>query len=386
MLIPYNTDAPIYHFPFVTIGLIVVNAAVLVACANASDPNDVEPWLLQFGDGLHPAQWVSNNFMHAGLMHLIGNMFFLWGFGLVVEGKLGWWRFLLVYLAIGIVYSIIIQTAMLNADGGGALGASGAIFGLMVISLIWAPKNEMSCFLFILLRPQLVEVPITVFAAVYLIWQGLIAWLTGFSMSSAMLHLTGAAVGAVVGVVLLKLELVDCEGWDLLAVWGGRERSRLDEEKTPPPARENPPPLPSLPTDHATFLAAALKNRLATGDAAGAAQFYKKQRDEHPEWQLDETQLMELIKSLHKQQLWSASVRPMSDFVRQFPDNSIRVQLKLAQILLDAEHRPAKALKVLRGIDSTKLGLELHPIHKKLVERAEKMQAEGELDFADTDN
>ncbi len=383
MLIPYNTDAPIYHFPFVTIGLIVVDAAVLVACAQA-DPHDVKQWMLQFGHGFHPLQWISNNFMHAGVLHLVGNMFFLWGFGLVVEGKLGWWRFLLLYLTIGAIYSVIIQTSMLGATEGGALGASGAIFGLMVISLIWAPKNEMSCFLWILFRPQLVEVPITVFAAVYLIWQGLIAWLTGFSMSSAMLHLTGAGVGAVFGVVLLKLELVDCEGWDLFAIWGGRERSRLDERKEP--AAANSPPLRSIPADHATFLATALKNRLTTGDAAGAAEFYQKQRDEHSDWQLDEIQLMELIKSLHKQQLWSASVRPMSDFVRQFPDNSIRVQLKLAQILLDADRRPAKALKVLRAIDPTKLGLELHPIQQKLVDRAEKMQAEGELDFADTED
>src|SRR6266566_4216395 len=95
VLIPYNTDAPIYHFPFVTVGLIVVNAAVLVACAKADD-QVVEGWMLQFGQGLHPLQWISNNFMHAGVMHLIGNMFFLWGFGLVVEGKLGWWRFLLL--------------------------------------------------------------------------------------------------------------------------------------------------------------------------------------------------------------------------------------------------------------------------------------------------
>ncbi len=57
-------------------------------------------------------------------MHLVGNMFFLWGFGLVVEGKLGWWRFLLLYLTIGAIYSVIIQTSMLGATEGGALGAS----------------------------------------------------------------------------------------------------------------------------------------------------------------------------------------------------------------------------------------------------------------------
>ncbi|HEV3416610.1 MAG TPA: rhomboid family intramembrane serine protease, partial [Pirellulales bacterium] len=92
MLIPYNTDAPLYHFPFVTIGLIAVNAIVLVVTMQA-DPSAVKPWELQFGHGLQPGQWVSNNFLHSDIVHLLGNMFFLWGFGLVVEGKLGWWRF-----------------------------------------------------------------------------------------------------------------------------------------------------------------------------------------------------------------------------------------------------------------------------------------------------
>ncbi len=60
-------------------------------------------WGLTHGEGLHPVQWVTNNFLHGRIFHLVGNMIFLWGFGLVVEGKLGWWRFLLVYMGIGIL-------------------------------------------------------------------------------------------------------------------------------------------------------------------------------------------------------------------------------------------------------------------------------------------
>src|SRR5437879_9699033 len=99
MIIPWNTDAPIYHFPWATLGLIGVNTAVLgVLIASAPDIEWIEPYLLTYGDGLHPVQWVTSAFIHAGIGHLVGNMIFLWAFGLVVEGKLGWWRFLLVYL------------------------------------------------------------------------------------------------------------------------------------------------------------------------------------------------------------------------------------------------------------------------------------------------
>ena len=116
MLIPINTDAPIYYFPFATIGLIVVN----VFCFLLTRMGSIEavevwgPWSLQHGNGLHPLQWVSSNFIHMGFMHLIGNMVFLWGFGLVVEGKLGWWRFLAIYFGIGLAQCAIEQTIMLG--------------------------------------------------------------------------------------------------------------------------------------------------------------------------------------------------------------------------------------------------------------------------------
>ena len=76
-----------------------------------------ESWMLSFADGMHPEQWLLSIFMHAGWMHLIGNMIFLWVFGLVVEGKLGWWRFIPCYLAIGMGQMGIEQFAMLHYTG-----------------------------------------------------------------------------------------------------------------------------------------------------------------------------------------------------------------------------------------------------------------------------
>lgn len=111
MILPYSTDAPIYHFPWMTIVLIVVNC--LTFAITGMGHND-EGWLLQYGNGLHPLEWVAYNFLHFGIGHLLGNMFFLWAFGIVVEGKLGWWKFLGVYMAIGIVGGFLIQLTMLG--------------------------------------------------------------------------------------------------------------------------------------------------------------------------------------------------------------------------------------------------------------------------------
>lgn len=111
LIIPYSTDAPIYHFPWMTIVLIVANC---LSFAITGMGYKSDGWMLQYGNGLHPLEWVAYNFLHFGIVHLVGNMIFLWAFGIVVEGKLGWWKFLVVYMSIGIVGGILIQVAMLG--------------------------------------------------------------------------------------------------------------------------------------------------------------------------------------------------------------------------------------------------------------------------------
>ena len=66
MLIPYRTDAPIYHFPYATIGLIAVNVIAFALMAS-NQLAGAEQWILVYGDGLHPVQWISSMFIHGGI-------------------------------------------------------------------------------------------------------------------------------------------------------------------------------------------------------------------------------------------------------------------------------------------------------------------------------
>src|SRR5687768_12562559 len=100
MFIPYNTDAPVYYLPFATVGLIALNVVIFFGVA-VGNLGPFEDWMLTYGAGLHPDEWFRAMFMHGGIGHLFGNMVFLWVFGLVTEGKLGWWKFLACYIAIG---------------------------------------------------------------------------------------------------------------------------------------------------------------------------------------------------------------------------------------------------------------------------------------------
>jgi membrane associated rhomboid family serine protease len=111
--IPTGTDAPIYHPPIATVGLILANVACFVS-QGFGEETALQPWALDLAVGhINPIEWLTTMFAHAGFGHLIGNMIFLWSFGLVVEGKIGWLRMLGLYLGIGISQAAFIQLIFL---------------------------------------------------------------------------------------------------------------------------------------------------------------------------------------------------------------------------------------------------------------------------------
>ena len=245
MLIPYNTDAPIYHLPIATIGLIIVNTLVFLATTGAATTDEqfrAHYWLMLETGKINPVQWVTNNFMHADIMHLVGNMFFLWAFGLIVEGKLGWWRFLVLYLVIGTIYGALIQIPFFIIDTPTevCLGASAVIFGLVAIAVLWAPKNDLGCFFFIMFVPRTVRVPIQVFGGIYLALQILPIVFFGLGLSSELLHMAGLIVGLPLGILLLKQGWVDCEGWDLFNVMKGKHTKLSSERREEGQAQRDP--------------------------------------------------------------------------------------------------------------------------------------------------
>ena len=87
-----------------------------------------------------PVRLVSSAFLHGDIGHLFGNMLFLMIIGLLVEGALGPWRFLAVYL-LGAVGANLASLAFHWGDATGGLGASGAIAALMgCFCLVWGTQ------------------------------------------------------------------------------------------------------------------------------------------------------------------------------------------------------------------------------------------------------
>ncbi len=90
--------------------------------------------LIPFGYGFYPWQLITYQFMHGGFWHIFWNMFFLWMFGIEIENLWGSKKFLTFYLMCGIAAGIaqLIFPPLLSEPLGYTIGASGAIFGVLI--------------------------------------------------------------------------------------------------------------------------------------------------------------------------------------------------------------------------------------------------------------
>lgn len=385
---PYNTDAPVYYWPFATIGLILVNTIAFFL--TVMDPAAAEPWILQYGQGLHPLQWVTSNFIHGGIAHLLGNMMFLWVFGLVVEGKLGWWRFLLVYFGLGGVQCAIEQVVTLSFDEGGSLGASGVIFGLMAMSLVWAPKNEINFAGFVLVlmmfRAFTFELSIQTMSLVYVGMDVLFAALAGFEIGTSILHLLGGGLGLVLGIVMFRKGWVDCEGWDLFSVWKGKHRQliseRLGSSLQTLPTVSNPTVDDSpVSTETPKKTLGKFRKCLEADQGIAAAALYSRLMQLSGTGAVTEAELMKLIDLTQAEQVWADTVSLMEDYLRRFQLNAVNVRLRLARIVIEAQQRPGYSLKLLAEIPPESLPESLRRVRDRIEQKAISMKDEGMLEL-----
>jgi membrane associated rhomboid family serine protease len=154
-MIPVNDDNPTERPAIVTVALIA--ACVLVYLwqmtlgeregQQAAYALGMIPAVLLGGQRLHPElalvdPWVtlfSSMFLHGGLLHLGGNMLYLWIFGNNVEDALGRVRFILFYLACGVAAALL-QAFVDPQSTIPMIGASGAISGVLGAYLLLFPR------------------------------------------------------------------------------------------------------------------------------------------------------------------------------------------------------------------------------------------------------
>lgn len=118
--------------------------------------------------GVRPETLLTSLFLHAGWMHLIGNMLFLWVFGDNVEATLGYGRYLLFYFGGGIAATL--AHAIMNPYSTvPCVGASGAIAACLGAYLIMFPRSRVRVFFVLILSSF--SVPAVLFLGFWILQQ-----------------------------------------------------------------------------------------------------------------------------------------------------------------------------------------------------------------------
>lgn len=162
-MIPLRDANQRHRFPFVTIALIIINILIFGiemtlggerALSDFFDKWALIPQQLTSQFSSEAITLISSMFLHGGLMHLVGNMWFLWVFGDNIEDRLGHIPYLIFYILCGILAGL----AQLVFDLDSLIpmiGASGAIAGVLGSYLILFPKVKINTLIFFVIRKKL---------------------------------------------------------------------------------------------------------------------------------------------------------------------------------------------------------------------------------------
>lgn len=204
MFFPYKDDNPRILIPYVTYGIIAINALVFLFQMSL-DYISQQELILSFGlipatlTNLPPSSIVNeyayqistllkhsisldalpgnpiltvftSMFMHGGLMHIIGNMWFLWIFGDNVESTFGHTRFAVFYLLCGIgaaSFQIFINISSIIP----MIGASGAIAGVLGAYMLRFPRARVHVFIFLFIIITTVQIPAFIVIGIWFVTQ-----------------------------------------------------------------------------------------------------------------------------------------------------------------------------------------------------------------------
>lgn len=380
MLFPYRSDAPVYHWPIVTVSCLLLNILIFASV----DVYAIDRWWVLRYQHIDPLRWLTSAFAHADIYHLLGNMLFLWSFGLIVEGRIGWLRFLGVY-AVAVALGGLVEQLLMYGQMGGSLGASGVIYSLMVISAIWSPRSEVDS-LFVFGRfTRTVTTRVSTLVWFYVAWDLVQAMVFGFGLSTALLHSIGALVGLPIALLMLRWEWVDCDGWDAVSLW--RSMSPKRRKQQPATTRVSPPTTASRGAAPGPVAACAsqglelestVQSALANGQALAAFTAWERFELRFGRWQLDDDRLLHLARCLGEADEAEAADTAWQRLTEQAPVHTNLAMLERARLQLYLR-RPQRALAMLEGVQHPNQAE--HARQATLRQHAEAMAREGVLEI-----
>ena len=220
-MIPLRDIIPSRTTPFVTMGIIAVNA--LAFCFELSlSPPALQIFLREYGIVPATFAWstlLSSMFLHGGWLHAIGNLWYLWIFGDNVEDRLGHGRYLVFYLLCGAMAGLA-QTLVNPGSYMPTIGASGAIAGVMGAYFVLYPHSRVLTLIPLFIFIEIIEIPAVFFLGFWFLMQlfsgaGSIAHTTSSQGGIAFwAHVAGFVVGLVGVFVFRRPERQRVEWWN----------------------------------------------------------------------------------------------------------------------------------------------------------------------------
>lgn len=185
-MIPLKDNVPTRSFPIITISLVLVN--ILIFLWSWTQPGEyLENFLFKYY-ALNPAELLTSltarpnllpynlltiftsMFLHGGILHVAGNMLYLWIFGNNVEDSMGRFRFLLFYLLAGLVAALV-QFSFDPTSSIPMVGASGAVSGILGAYLILFPRARVKTLIFIFIFITTVDIPAMLLLSIWFFFQ-----------------------------------------------------------------------------------------------------------------------------------------------------------------------------------------------------------------------
>ena len=176
-MIPLKDDIPTRRLPVITIALILINVIVYFVFEHGglglgsfgnnrvldygAVPRELTDPGFQLGGGDQPSPWITiitSMFLHGSLLHLGGNMLFLWIFGNNIEDSMGRLTFVLFYILGGLA-AIGLQVVADSNSMAPTVGASGAIAGVLGAYARLYPRARVVTLVFIVIIFTVVTLP-----------------------------------------------------------------------------------------------------------------------------------------------------------------------------------------------------------------------------------
>ena len=185
-MIPIKDNIPTDRFPLVTFCLILANVLVYVLAVahggslfSGPDAHElvkygVSPYQLTHPTGRTWGTVFTAMFLQASILHLAGNMLFLWIFGNNVEDSTGRLRFLAFYLLGGLV-ALALQVAVEPNSLAPTVGAEGAIAAVLGGYILMYPHARVLTLVLIILVFTVIEIPAMVMIGVWFVLQAVFA-------------------------------------------------------------------------------------------------------------------------------------------------------------------------------------------------------------------